>query len=120
MGEIVFNWILVLIYMGVIFFFSSQSSLPQVVTSFNDKILHTVEYALLGLLFIRATTYTRPRWAFKTLLMLTVCFCLLYGFSDEFHQSFVPGRDASGYDVLADGIGGLLGAFVWRIRCHLK
>jgi len=30
---------------------------------------------------------------------------ILWGLSDEFHQSFVPGRDASGWDLLADAVG---------------
>ena len=35
---------------------------------------------------------------------------LAYGLSDELHQAYVPGRQSSFYDVLADGAGALLGA----------
>lgn len=31
--------------------------------------------------------------------------CVAYGISDEFHQSLVPGRDASWLDVVTDGVG---------------
>ena len=34
---------------------------------------------------------------------------LLYGMSDEWHQSFVPGRNPSAGDLAADGVGTLLG-----------
>jgi VanZ family protein len=37
---------------------------------------------------------------------------VFYGATDEYHQSFVPTRDASFLDLAADAIGGLLG-IVW-------
>ena len=59
-------------------------------------------------------------------MILTV----LYGISDEFHQSFVPSRDASVLDVLADLAGALLGILAvvvfervissWRTRASLE
>ncbi len=42
--------------------------------------------------------------------IVSVLFCSLYGLSDEWHQSFVPGRDASLGDWLADTIGAVLAA----------
>jgi VanZ family protein len=39
-------------------------------------------------------------------------FCSLYGASDEWHQSFVPGRMVEVADWLADSIGGVIGAVV--------
>jgi len=41
-------------------------------------------------------------------MVLIVIFSTLYGMSDEWHQSFVPGRDASAWDVLADTLGALI------------
>ena len=46
----------------------------------------------------------------KRLLILTL-FVALYGFSDEFHQYFVPGRDPSFWDLCADTSGGFLAAY---------
>jgi VanZ family protein len=37
---------------------------------------------------------------------------VLYGAGDEWHQSFISGRDASGQDLIADGAGTLLGLAV--------
>lgn len=55
--------------------------------------------------------------------MITVS-TTLYGISDEYHQSFVPGRDVSALDALADGVGGFLAAqmlFWWdRARPGLQ
>ena len=42
--------------------------------------------------------------------MAAFLFALMYGISDEFHQSFIQGRDSSWLDVMADGAGGYLGA----------
>jgi VanZ family protein len=44
---------------------------------------------------------------------------VLYGLSDEVHQSFIPGRDASVGDVVADALGALLGAAAWVVGCRV-
>jgi VanZ family protein len=116
----VINWLLLIVYMSVIFFLSSQSQLPSVVTIFNDKLLHTLEFTFLGVLFVRALQVSFPRLSFKQLLVYTILFCFIYGLSDEFHQSFVPGREVSLYDALADGIGGFLGVIGWRLLCLIR
>ncbi|MFZ2371781.1 MAG: VanZ family protein, partial [Trichococcus flocculiformis] len=43
-------------------------------------------------------------------------FVFLYASSDEFHQSFIPGRGPAFTDVLIDTAGGLTGIilFEWR------
>ena len=47
--------------------------------------------------------------------MATIC-SLLYGISDEYHQSFVPGREAGVADAIADTIGGFLGVWIYLFR----
>lgn len=44
---------------------------------------------------------------------------ILYGVSDEIHQHFVPGRDASILDVMADIVGGSFGMLV-AIKMYRK
>ena len=38
----------------------------------------------------------------------SVLFCLFYGMTDEWHQSFVPGRDADWMDLVADTMGAII------------
>ncbi len=94
------------------FYLSAQSSLPKILPPFylSDKLLHGLEYAIFGMLVVRALERSPrgPRMA-KTCITLAVIIVILYGISDEVHQSFIPQRDASVYDALADAIGGALG-----------
>lgn len=39
----------------------------------------------------------------------------IYGLSDEWHQSFVPGRDCSVYDVAADALGVLSAVVTFKM-----
>ena len=41
-------------------------------------------------------------------MIFSVLFCFFYGMSDEWHQSFVPGRDADWLDLAADTLGALI------------
>jgi len=79
--------------------------------SMQDKLIHAAAYALMALLFwntgrIHVTAHSQ--FTLEKLLLVTVIFCGLYGASDEWHQSFVAGRDASLFDWLADTLGALL------------
>jgi VanZ family protein len=104
--------------MGGIFFLSHQSgaqlSLPDI--AMFDKVLHCGVYTILGgaYLFALPPSWTqRSPWPASTVVL----FCLLYGVSDEYHQSFIPGRFVSGADVAADMLGGIvafLGFLGWK------
>ena len=86
-----------------VFWLSSLSEVPGA-QHFWDKLLHAVGYAVLGVLALRAFHggFARLRPAPTALAGLTV---ILWGISDEVHQSFVPGRNASVWDVVADAVG---------------
>ena len=96
--------------MLVIFLFSAQpsSNLPD----FDrlDRVVkkggHVLGYALLAIAYWRGLQFrTDRRW------IAWLC-AVLYAMSDELHQSFVPGRSASVWDVVVfDNLGALLG--VW-------
>lgn len=104
-------WLPVIIYCFFIFMLSEKGGeiyIPPL--PFMDKILHVVLYLILGLLYSRAHNW---QWG-KGTFIWTFLFTLFYGFSDEFHQSFVPGRVPSIFDVIADGIGGVLGFYVFN------
>lgn len=110
--------------MGSIFYLSHQPgdslSLPDIVNI--DKFVHSLAYAVLGLAFLFALPPSRRQRHPFLAGCSTVLFCLLYGVTDEFHQSFIPGRNCSGADVVADGVGGCLAAIAnwcwdhWRVR----
>jgi len=105
-------WTLVAAYAGLIFYLSSLSApAPWLTVHVWDKALHCTEYAGLGALLALAlaeTTSLRP----AALLLAAAALATFYGATDEFHQSFVPGRNADWHDLLADCIGGTLGAML--------
>ena len=98
--------------MGLIFYLSSQShpALPELMLRW-DKITHLFEYAVLGLLLIRALNKEYPGRNFLALKFIALAAAVIYGASDEFHQRFVPGRFSSLSDWAVDSAGAFLGSF---------
>ena len=102
--------------MGLIFFLSSQPSLPSIPEldkiSWGDKIEHFAFYGVLGALIWWAIDARRAKWQ---RIVLTVVLAAAYGMSDEFHQRFVPNRSCDVCDLVADTLGALCAAIViWR------
>jgi len=100
-------WLPVIIYVVLIFLISSLHKVPTTgvpsLIGVEDKVFHLFEYAILAFLLLRAlTTTSYSKYAFP----LAVAIAILYGFSDEVHQLFVPGRSFSVLDLLFDSIGG--------------
>lgn len=104
-------WLPLVAWMGLIFLLSAQSRFPQTETFWVDALLghgaHIFVFGVLAVLWVRALG-NRP-WAWPAALALT----MLYALSDEFHQSFVPGRCMDPWDLLLDGIGAALGLGLW-------
>ena len=75
---------------------------------FVRKCAHLTEYAILSALLLRALRQhlLAARW---------VAFGLaaLYAVVDEVHQSFVPSRTGSLWDVVTDSIGAILGLVIY-------
>ena len=69
------------------------------------KTGHFVGYGLIGVAWLRAWWMTRPRAAFLQHAALALVGTALIAASDEFHQSFLPNRTASPWDVLLDCTG---------------
>lgn len=103
------SWILAAVYAGLIFYFSTETNpLPILSAHVWDKLLHLIEYGGLGLILgLALGQYPRIDW--RDVLLWSALAGLLYGGSDELHQSFVPGRDAEVGDMLADTLGCFLG-----------
>ncbi len=111
-------WGPVVVYAAAIFHFSSLShpedELPELlIRQVSDKVLHLVEYGILGALCCRAFRWAAGPAALKQALILAIGAASLYGLSDEFHQSFVPTREASWLDWAADTAGAIAGAIGW-------
>lgn len=100
-------WLPVLGIMAALFWLSGQE-LPPAPPLLWDKAAHLAAYALLGLACLRATHggFARPRPA-ASLAGLTLA--VAYGAFDEWHQSWVPGRQPSLGDLVADAAGALFG-----------
>jgi VanZ family protein len=107
------RWALVVVWMGVIFAFSSRPgySLPDygVWDIIAKKGAHVTEYAILGWLIQRALGTGRAGWQAWVV-------AVLYAATDELHQSLVPSRNARVTDVMIDAAGAVIGV-VMRKRC---
>jgi len=126
------RWAPALVWMVLIFVASSLSSealessgaakasrsAPVVA---NQVTVHLIEFGVLAALLYRALSFQGGvfvRW------VIVVVATTAYGASDEFHQSFVPGRYSSWLDIAFDAVGATLGssvalAWIWlglRVR----
>ena len=98
-------WLPVIVWAAVIFAFSSIPSLGTglgVWDTILRKGAHMTEYAVLGLLLLRALGRELPAFALG----------IAYAITDEIHQHFVRGRHASPIDVLIDTAGVAIGIFL--------
>ncbi len=99
--------------MGLIFFLSAQPDLPGAPSPWLEVLIkkggHATVYAVLAWLYWRALDhYLGDRCASRTLHIASFLLALLYGISDEYHQTFVPGRNGNCLDVGIDGLGAAL------------
>ena len=99
-------------WMALIFYFSSQTELPGPASHVLDVLFkkgaHFVVYAILAALLERAVAL--PAHGRRVAFTLAV----LYAISDEFHQSFTPGRTPQATDVMIDAAGALGGLYAIR------
>ena len=96
------------------------------IVTFARKCVHLAVYAILAFLVWRALRQPAkgdPRpWSWRE-AGWAILLVAIYAATDEFHQHFVPGREASVLDVLLDTSGGAGGmVLVWMIvqRCKHK
>ena len=128
-------WLALLVWMGVIFYFSHQSgdasmqlsdgildsfkSLFQNFLNYHTlsyivrKIAHFTEYFILGLLIYHLVKQYRV--ISKTEIIWMILFCLIYAMSDEFHQVFIGGRSPKVFDVIIDSLGSSLSILILQL-----
>ncbi len=111
-------WVPLIIYMGVIFWLSSRA-IPSVLSRTPDYVLHFGGYFVMGILAVRAFAGGLVEPPRRLWVWCGLAVSLVYALTDEWHQSFVPGRDASSTDLVADAVGVLAALLVlslfWRI-----
>lgn len=73
-----------------------------------DKTLHVIEYSILGFLTLGCFKNRN----LLPILIFAILISSLYGISDEIHQHFVPGREFSILDIVANSIGSLFGVLI--------
>jgi VanZ family protein len=96
--------------MAVIFFLSAQPNLSThlgLIDLIGRKIAHFSLYALLCFLWWRPLA---PHAGATKAAIFALVICVVYAISDEYHQSFVPGRSSEAIDVAIDSAGALLAA----------
>ena len=92
--------------------FASSERIPR--WPYFDKLLHLIVYGILGALVCRASNTIESMHLHRLrLFLIGVLTTTLYGLSDEWHQSFVPGRSAAAADLLADLVGAVVGCAIW-------
>lgn len=112
----------IILYIILIFILSSISKLPVLDTDIEhiDKLAHFIEYLIFFFLSVISLNNTpisiRKTTSYKLALIVSILFAL----SDEFHQSFVRGRHADRYDLLADSLGILAGTATCYIAMLIK
>jgi len=100
------------LYYAFIFYLSSRSYDIKIDILFFDKIIHIVEFALLGLL-LSFGFFMSLKSSLKVKAVLTFCSGILLGGLDEFHQYFIPRRSVEFFDVFTDAIGILIGLLLY-------
>ncbi|KKI89712.1 hypothetical protein WQ54_25530 [Bacillus sp. SA1-12] len=97
-----------LLYMLLIWILSSNPADAIVKTPFSfdallKESLHLIEFAILYWL-IAFAFMAHHKWSERASIAAAVI-AILYGLTDEIHQSFVPSRSATLIDLVKDAIG---------------
>ena len=111
MVQRIIRWIPAIIIMGIIYIASSTPGfdLPDfgIMDLLAKKGGHLLGYALLGAAYAYACK--RDGLIVRSKVILSGILIVLYACIDEWHQSFIPGRNPSFLDIGIDIIGGFLG-----------
>jgi len=110
----IIQWI---IFCGLIFYLSSLPNvefLPKSIID-RDKLLHLIGFFFYGIstqLFINTICINQKK---SSRIFYVLIIGIIYGLTDELHQSFVPGRTSDIYDFLVDLIGIILSLCLFNL-----
>jgi VanZ family protein len=103
------RWLPAAVWMLVIFWFSAQSDLPRADEPLLELVFkkgaHIGAYAVLAMCYWWGIGHWRHRW-------IALLLAIVYAASDEYHQSWTPGRNPTSVDVAIDTAGALFGLWV--------
>jgi VanZ family protein len=103
---ILFYWFPVFAWCALIYHLSSLPSLrsdfPDAWDTLFRKLAHITEFTVLTFLFFRASAV---HFSKKHSIFYAVLFTLVFAFTDEYHQSFVYGRNGNLFDIIIDSLG---------------
>ena len=113
-------WFAASLYALAIFLLAGQSyplgvkHLPFLV----DKAIHVLVYGAFSAVLFAALRHSRPRTPPLVLASMAAVIAVLYGLSDEYHQSFIPFRRTDAYDLAANAVGAVVaqGLVLWSGR----
>ena len=107
-------WLPVLLYVTMVIAISAQPYLvPPMEFRYEDKLIHVLEYFGLGVLIARALRATMRLHLPLAAALIALSLGIVVGTGDEYLQSFVPGRQSSAFDLLADTVGLALAQLVY-------
>ncbi len=145
----IFLWILVILWMTLIFCFSSQNSdesaelsggfITTFFSTFMDNfdnlssdekndIIESMQFftrksahafVYMVLAFLSSTALYSHKLKIKLVVPIAFGITVIYAITDEIHQLFVPGRAGRISDVIIDSTGGLIGLGVFVLLLML-
>jgi VanZ family protein len=109
----ILQWFL---YSAIIFILSHQPHNEYIPISIwdYDKLLHLAGFFLYGISSFLVIWTAFPSKSFKFRYLFTISLATLFAFSDELHQSFIPGRLMDPFDLIADCSGIIFSYFLFR------
>lgn len=135
------RWIVVILWLGLIFYLSSQPApesrelsksvgklivaLKQMIApdltieihgfySLLRKSAHFFVFMVLGFLIMYALSFSKID-SIKKRIGISLGLSIVFAIMDETYQYFVPGRGAQVSDVLLDSVGAMVGIGIWLL-----
>lgn len=104
--------LLVLVWAGMIYWFSDQPDLTVSSNDFADLVLRKAAHMFVfGVLLVLVWSMLRDTFgvrAVRTRIVAALLLVLAYAIGDEYHQTFVAGRVGHASDVAIDMTGALV------------
>lgn len=106
-------WLPVAAFVAFVLSLDGTEDLPLVETLW-DKFTHAGAYLAFGLACLRAWHGGFGRDRGRNATLGACAFAVGFGAADEWRQAYLPGRFASGWDILANAVGVLGAAAIWQ------